>query len=378
MGVVPETTLPHFNKILKWNHLYLVVQFFKTLKFRTAFFHFKNLVDYTSGVSAADFLNGTRSALISEGNIRGLESSNENNVTPELTVLMAVYNGEETIGEAIKSILIQSFWNFEFIIIDDGSTDSTVSIIRSIPDTRIRLITHQDNKGLPIRLNEGLRLARGNYLARMDADDISVRDRFYEQISYLKKNHKHLLVGSAYILETAADKRAIRYQVASPRRLRSKLLFSNNIAHPSVMFNIKILDASGLLYDESFRFAQDYDLWTRAILKYNLSNIRRPLIVYRKFANSSSVEKSEILKRNFTIAQKRYISTTLGISDEVLLSDLSSFFSHGIRFSGFKSIKIFFSAFYAGLKSSGFSRIDYNLRLVNCFLYSVGIKKLRI
>ncbi len=115
---------------------------------------------------------------------------------PRVTVLMSVYNGEKYLREAIDSILNQTFKDFEFLIIDDGSTDSSADIIRSYTDFRIRLIQNEKNIGLTRSLNKGLKLAKGEYIARMDVDDISLPIRFEKQVSFLDKYEDVKLVGS--------------------------------------------------------------------------------------------------------------------------------------------------------------------------------------
>ncbi|MCP8319033.1 MAG: glycosyltransferase, partial [Candidatus Methylarchaceae archaeon HK01B] len=116
--------------------------------------------------------------------------------SPKITILMSVYNGEKYLREAIDSILNQTFKDFEFLIINDGSTDRTVEILRSYHDSRIKIITNEKNMGLTKSLNKGLKIARSEYVARMDADDISYPRRLEVQYEYMKKNPDVGIVGS--------------------------------------------------------------------------------------------------------------------------------------------------------------------------------------
>ena len=111
---------------------------------------------------------------------------------PRVTALMSVFNGDKYLSEALESILNQTFTNFEFLIINDGSNDRTEDILKSYDDVRIRIINNDNNMGLAKSLNKGLRIARGEYIARMDADDISLPTRLARQVEFLDKN-KHVL-----------------------------------------------------------------------------------------------------------------------------------------------------------------------------------------
>ena len=106
---------------------------------------------------------------------------------PEVSIIMSVHNGEEFINDSIKSILNQSFKNFEFLIFDDGSTDSSLKKIKSFKDKRIKVYAYEKNKGLAFRLNEGIKLAQGKFIARMDDDDLSHPERILRQVNFLKK-----------------------------------------------------------------------------------------------------------------------------------------------------------------------------------------------
>ena len=161
------------------------------------------------------------------------------------TVLMPVYNGEKYIREAMDSILNQTFNDFEFLIVNDGSTDSTKQLIESYPDPRIRLV-NQENRGVAKSLNRGLRLAKGKYIARMDADDISLPDRLAKQIEVLESNPDVDITvsciegidsqGNLRTQQWQADREAIRHN-----EIIHRLPVENCIAHPAIIIRANVL-----------------------------------------------------------------------------------------------------------------------------------------
>ena len=201
---------------------------------------------------------------------------------PKISVIMPAYNAAKYIKEAIDSILAQTFSDFEFIILDDGSTDGTAEIVRSYSDKRIRFVQNEHNLGIANTLNRGLDLAKGEYIARMDADDISLPERFEKQVSYMI-NHPYTGICGSNILifskESTGDQ--IYLYSSNDRKIRSDMIFNSAFAHPSVMLRKRVLDEFQLRYDPDFERAEDYKLWLE-ILKYsNGINIQTPLLRYR-------------------------------------------------------------------------------------------------
>jgi glycosyltransferase involved in cell wall biosynthesis len=194
---------------------------------------------------------------------------------------MPVYNGERYLREAIESILEQTFPDFEFLIIDDGSIDGGVDIIRSYGDPRIRLEHNEKNLGLIATLNKGLELARGEYVARMDCDDISLPERLTVQARVMDENKSWGACGAwIRIFDGSGDGRVQPYST-DPDTLICELLFNPPMAHPSVIFRRERFRALGLHYDESYKNAEDYELWCRASRHMMLSNIPKILLLYR-------------------------------------------------------------------------------------------------
>lgn len=208
---------------------------------------------------------------------------------PAISVVMSVYNGEGYLAPAIKSILDQTFTEFEFIIIDDGSIDSSVDIIRSFNDPRIRLI-RQTNHKLVYSLNKGVRLARADFIARQDADDISLPNRFEKELAWLTVNDDRGLVGSffTYIHERTSSPTSTT--ITSPTKhidLHRMMGIVNPFAHGSTMYRKKFFNGAGG-YREDYGPTEDYDLWRRMVQLCQVGQIPEVLYWYRLSPTSIS------------------------------------------------------------------------------------------
>ena len=201
---------------------------------------------------------------------------------PLVTVIMSVYNSETYLKEAVDSILNQTFSDFEFIIVDDASTDASTKILSEYSDHRIHIILNKENIGLTKSLNMCLEKARGFYIARMDADDISLPHRLEMQISFLNTHPEIVCVGGDSIIINSENKKVGRKKsLDNPIFLKFRMMLKNIISHPSLMFRKSTILKEGA-YNEKFRNTQDYELWSRLLLKgYQFSNITEPLIKYR-------------------------------------------------------------------------------------------------
>lgn len=197
-----------------------------------------------------------------------------------ITVLMSVFNGIDFLCEAIESVLAQTLGDFEFLIIDDGSTEPVGEVISGYNDPRIRFI-RQENMGLTRSLNRGLSLASGELVARMDADDVCLPDRLAVQLAAFKDNDELDLVGSFFEVIDAHGNLLERKEPFTDAVYRLwRLQFHNNYGHGSVMMRKRAAVAAGM-YDERLRYAQDYDLWSRLSTKSNTEMIPRILYRYR-------------------------------------------------------------------------------------------------
>lgn len=199
---------------------------------------------------------------------------------PLVTVLMSVYNGESHLRESINCIINQSFTDFEFVIINDGSTDRTSEIIRSYNDKRI-IIHEQNNLGLTKSLNIGVSLALGKYIARHDVGDISKPERLKKQVSFLEQNPSVALLSTgAEFIDSHGNFIWDCLPPEDNETLQKQLIKICQFAHPTVMFRRSIMDSVGL-YREYFKYAQDYDLWLRIAEKGELASIHEPLVCCR-------------------------------------------------------------------------------------------------
>jgi len=210
---------------------------------------------------------------------------------PMISVLMPVYNAERYVAEAIASVLQQSFAQFEFIIVNDGSTDGSRNVISTFNDRRIILID-QPHQGVAAALNTGLKYARANYIARFDADDICHPDRLEKQLNYLLDNSEYILVGSdvEYILENGDFLFNFQCIAHSHDQIMEKLYFYCPFIHPTVMYKKEsIINAGG--YATNAHNFEDYLLWTKLANAGKFHNLSEPLVKYR--LNSTSVTIDE-------------------------------------------------------------------------------------
>lgn len=208
---------------------------------------------------------------------------------PQITVLMSVFNGSDYLPVAVESILNQSFTDFEFLIIDDGSSEPVIDDILSYGDDRIRTI-RQENMGLTKSLNTGISLARGEYVARMDADDISLPDRLKNQFKVISRSKRLDLVGTFFeIIDEKGNLVQKKELIIDPVYRLWRLQFHNNYGHGSMMFRKSSIIKVGM-YDSRLRFAQDFDLWSRISKKDNTHII--PEFLYRYRMNTKGEQAS--------------------------------------------------------------------------------------
>jgi len=219
---------------------------------------------------------------------------------PRVSVIMPVHNGERFVSEAITSILRQTFSDFEFLIVDDGSTDSTPSILRSFHDPRIRLLTNDRQRGIVGALNRALAEARGTYIARMDADDRSAPDRLERQTAFLDREKDVALVGTAAVLiDEQGRERGRESHPAGAREIRKTIFVHNPFIHGSVAVRKSVLDECGV-YDERFLHNEDYDLWLRICARHASANLPEFLLERRIHPESiTSAKQRELVRYRF-------------------------------------------------------------------------------
>lgn len=220
---------------------------------------------------------------------------------PEVSIILPVYNAERYISEAIKSILQQTFTNFELIIINDGSADSSAEIIKknSLLDQRIKFYS-RENQGLVATLNEAISIAKGNYIARMDSDDISSLDRIAVQLEYLRTHPEIDLVSSAFVPFNKMSEllEPIKHP-SNPLLIQFLLSFCSPICHPAVFARMEVLKNCKYRYDVA---AEDHELWCRVSNTYVISNQNNVLLRYRLHEASITAKN----KKRIRISTMRY------------------------------------------------------------------------
>ncbi len=227
---------------------------------------------------------------------------------------MSVYNGEKYVAEAINSIINQTFKDFEFIIIDDGSTDNSLIIVKtlSLLDERIRIIENYGNIGLAKSLNRGISLSRGKYIARMDADDISLPDRFEKQIAFLDNNPEIFALGGSvvYIDDEGRLGKLSAYPLR-PQQVKWLLFFGHHLAHPTSMFRRELFLRTEIKYNENLKTTQDFDIWVQIAERFAIANLPDVLLYYRDHKDNVSHKSEEIQRKTNLQIRQRLISDTL-------------------------------------------------------------------
>lgn len=209
---------------------------------------------------------------------------------PTISVIMPAYNVEKYIGDAIESILQQTFDDFEFIIIDDASTDQTYDIICKYHDKRIIRIRNQNRLGVAACINRGLSVCSSEFVARMDSDDISKPERFKNQIEFMSDNSNLGISGSHMeIIDSNGKIIKEQHKKTGDEAIKINLFLGHtSLAHPSIIIRKKVIDQYHLRYDTAFQYAEDYDFYCRCSRFIMFDNYPESLIQYRIHAESVS------------------------------------------------------------------------------------------
>ncbi len=231
--------------------------------------------------------------------------------TPRVSVLMTMFDAARYLRPAIESVLAQTFRDFEFLIVDDGSRDDSAAIAASYDDPRIRLIPNLENRGQTVCLNQGLTLARGEFVARLDADDLAQPERLRRQVEFLDAHPGVALVGSEAEQIDPAGHVLERVRLpADTLSIRWANLFDNSFLHSAVVFRTALVRQEFGGYDESFRCSQDYALWSRIARRHEVANLAEPLVRLRAHPDSMMrtqstrlVEEADRIQRDNLAAQ---------------------------------------------------------------------------
>jgi glycosyltransferase involved in cell wall biosynthesis len=263
---------------------------------------------------------------------------------PLISIIMPAYRASDTIDAALLSVVLQSYSHWELLVIDDGSPDAVAPKADAFADKRIRCIRLEQNKGLPNALNVGFQHARGQYVARMDCDDVMEEHRLKEQLLFMMRE------GLA-VCGTGAEKFGIEEgRIVNPEKGRdiiNAFLGGNPFVHPTVMFDRQKLP-SGLFYDVSFRCEEDYELWSRILNEFNCGNLRESRLFYRTAAGSNANHPEK--KRCNQKALEQF-SGRMGIIELVPVDIISEF-----QVSGFVDEPGFHAMRQYALRSHGTNR----------------------
>lgn len=238
-------------------------------------------------------------------------------MSPKISIILPVYNCEKYIEQSINSILNQSFSDFELIVINDGSTDNTESIISKFKSDNRVIVINKKNEGLIQTLNLGLGLAQCKYVARMDADDISLPNRLSEQFKRMENDEDLVVLGSNInIVDESGNLKGIS-QYPTSFAIDEFILKGSPLAHPSVIMRKDIIQSIGG-YRKAFIHSEDYDLWLRVFEKgYRIDNIEEPLLIYRETTTGISRAQHNKQRISAFIAKVSYVIRKQGHKDEL-------------------------------------------------------------
>jgi glycosyltransferase involved in cell wall biosynthesis len=260
---------------------------------------------------------------------------------PNISVLMSCFNAEQWLADSIKSVLTQTHQNFEFIIVDDGSSDGTAATIRdyAAQDRRIKPIFKQ-NTGLPDSLNVGLAQAKAPWIARLDADDLAEPTRFAEQLAFVRTHSKVILVGTGFTeIDGNGDTLAVHHMPTANHQIKSNLVRGRHyLIHSSTLYSREAVKKVGG-YRPRARLAEDLDLWLRLSTEHDFACIDKPLIRYRKHLNQISRDQAYISKKQLTdslmVVTSHYLRLA-GLPDPVDSEDESAWLS----FRGWLEVRV--------------------------------------
>lgn len=252
---------------------------------------------------------------------------------PTVSVILPAYNAQSTIGETIQSIIDQTYKDWELIIINDGSTDDTKSVVLSFDDPRIKYIENDGNKKLIYTLNRGIELSSGKYIARMDSDDICMPTRFEKQVAFMEANPNVIVCGSS-IEKFGDDIEPLRKDYFEQNEeIKAAYPILGCFCHPAVMMRARVIKENNIRYDGEFKDSEDYKLWLDLMNFGDYSNIPEVLLRYRISKTQCSQDNNMVQKRNASKCRFLYLANSLGTSVVDLLK------REGITYRLIKDIK---------------------------------------
>jgi glycosyltransferase involved in cell wall biosynthesis len=274
--------------------------------------------------------------------------------TPQISVIMPVYNRRSFISESVASILQQTLGDFEFIIVDDHSTDGTFEFLQAIPDPRIKLLRNEKNLGISESMNRGIEQAKGEFIARMDSDDVSLPSRFQKQVDFLRSRPEIVCCGTSYEI-FGSLKRTV--MPSEHDWIAMALLDNAQIANPSAMFRKSIFQNGKLRYKPSYDLAEDYKLWTQVVNQGKLANLSEVLFRYRhhsgqisnakeiqdELANRVATEYAAELCGGHVDVERFSMLPILSLSSLSIYKNVEKLVIEGLQKRGVKTNKTYFS-----------------------------------
>lgn len=227
-----------------------------------------------------------------------------------VSVLLPTYNSEKFVLQAVSSVLTQSYRNFEILVLDDGSTDKTVKLIRQLDHPRIRIFAFPKNRGLPAVLNSGISSSKGAFLARLDSDDLCAPRRLELQVNFLRDNPHVGIIGGS-MAEFGDKQRLVRYP-ESHDEISCAMLFRNVIAHGTVMLRAEVFQSNSLRYSEDSVLAQDYELWSRLLKLTEFANLRE-VLVFRRLHNQQVTKSNKLQRRERYFTIRKSMAGSIGV-----------------------------------------------------------------
>lgn len=231
---------------------------------------------------------------------------------------MAVHDAERYLGEAVESIFGQTFRDFEFLVVDDGSTDATGAILSSYTDPRLRVIRLKNNVGLPAALNAGLREVRTPLIARMDGDDVSDMRRLEFQVAFMGSHPDVVLLGTGFVRIDANGRPFEKVLLPVDHGvLQEQLLMGSQFCHPSVMVRTEVMRAVGGYRALAGGAAQDYDLWLRIAERGRIANLPHVLLRYRMHEGQISVSRLERQRQAANVYRILALQRRAGLAENI-------------------------------------------------------------
>lgn len=290
------------------------------------------------------------------------------NQTPEISLIMSVYNGQDYLAEAIDSVLNQTFRNFELIVINDCSTDGTLEILNGYAnaDARVKVYTNEVNLRLPSSLNKAISYATGKYIARMDADDICMPDRLEKQFKFMEENPNVALSSCRFMtLKNGAFSSGGGGGKVDKESIKALLLVTNPILHPGIIAKTEVIRKLG--YDKNFTCTEDLELWTRFVLEgYEVEIQPEYLMIYRLHDKQITETTLEKQHKEVVAVQKRYFANFLQAMDNTQ----EEFYISGVYFRDCTDVNAF-CAFYKWMKKTNGNLKKIDKQALNYAMFEI-------